>query len=79
MHVVRKKWRINARIATRAQHPRRSYDVKAVEIEATIDDKVVLNVLVDRGSGLNIFPTQTMDKLGLSLASPSPFVINMAN
>ena len=53
--------------------------MKVVEIQATIVDKVVPNVLVDGGSGLNILPAQTMEKLGLSLTGPSPFVINMAN
>lgn len=42
-------------------------------------DKVIPNVLVDRGGGLNILPVQTMEKLGLSSTCPSPFVINMAN
>ena len=42
-------------------------------------DKVVPNVLVDGGSGLNIIPEHTMKKLGLSLTCPSPFIINMAN
>ena len=42
-------------------------------------DKVVLNVLVDGGSGLNILPKHTMKRLGLSLTGPSPFIINMAN
>ena len=42
-------------------------------------EKVVLNVLLDGGSRLNILPEHTMKKLGLSLTGPSPFVINMAN
>ena len=42
-------------------------------------DKVVPNVLVDGGSGLNILPEHTMKRLGLSLTNPSPFIINMAN
>ena len=53
--------------------------MKPVEIEATVVDKVVPNVLVDGGSALNILPVQTMEKLGLSLTDPSPYVINMAN
>ena len=42
-------------------------------------DKVVPNVLVDGGSGLNILPEHTMKKLDFSLTSSSPFIINMAN
>ena len=42
-------------------------------------DKVVLNVLVYKGSGLNILPEHTMKRLALSLTGPSPFIINMAN
>lgn len=42
-------------------------------------DKVVPNVLVDGGSGLNILPEHTMKRLGLGLMGPSPLVINMAN
>lgn len=53
--------------------------MKAVEIEVMIVDKVIPNALVDGGSGLNIMPLQTMEKLGLSLTGYSPFVINMAN
>ena len=42
-------------------------------------DKVVPNVLVDGGSGLNILPEHTMKRLGLNLTGPSPFIINIAN
>ena len=42
-------------------------------------DKVVPNVLVDGGSGLNIMPKRTLKQLGLHLIGPSPFIINMAN
>ena len=42
-------------------------------------EKVVPNVLVDGGSGLNILPEHTMKRLGVSLTGPSPFIINMAN
>ena len=55
------------------------HDVNAVEIEVMVVDKVVPNVLVDGGSGLNILLEHTMKKLGLSLTGPSPFIINMAN
>jgi hypothetical protein len=53
--------------------------VKAIEIEVMMVDKVVPNVLVDGGSGLNILLEHMMRKLGLDLTSPSPFIINMAN
>lgn len=42
-------------------------------------DKVMPNVLVDGGSGLNILPSKTMVKLRLNLIGLSPFVIKMAN
>lgn len=42
-------------------------------------DKGVLNVLVNKGSGLNILPAQTMQQLSISLTDSSPFIINMAN
>ena len=54
-------------------------EVKAVEVEAVIVDKVLPNTIVDGGSSLNIMPLQTMEKLGLSLTGPSPIVISMAN
>ena len=50
-------------------------EIKAVEIEATIVDKV----LVDGGSGVNIMPLHTMEQLGLQITEPSPYMINMAN
>jgi len=67
------------KVAARAQAINKSVDVKAVELEATIVDKVLPNTLVDGGSSLNIMPLQTMEKLGLSLTGPSPIVISMAN
>lgn len=42
-------------------------------------DKVVPDVLVDGGSGLNILPEQTMKELGFNLTGPPHFIINMAN
>lgn len=70
---------MRTRIVPRAQLLGGLSDVKAVEIEATIVDKVVPNVLVDGGSGLNIMPVETMEKLGFNLAGPSFFMIYMAN
>ena len=54
-------------------------DVKPIEIEVMVVDKVIPNVLVDGGSGLNILPDHIMKKLGLSPTGPSPCMINMAN
>ena len=54
-------------------------EVKATEIEVVVGDKVVLKVLVDGRSGLNIMPEHTLKQLGLQLTGPSPIVINMVN
>lgn len=70
---------MKARIATRLQPPSKSFDIKAIKREATEVNKVVPNVLVDKGSGLNILLVQTIEKLGFSLIGLSSFVINMAN
>ena len=67
------------RVSTRVQIHEERRDVKPIEIEVMIVDKVIPNVLVDGGSGLNILPDDTMKRLGLSLTGPSPFIINMAN
>jgi hypothetical protein len=67
------------KVAARVQTNKKPMDVKAVEIEVSIVDKIIPNVLVDGGSSLNIMPLHTMEKLGLELTGPSPFVINMAN
>ena len=79
MPVTRRTKKARTRVATMVQLPGKSRDVKAVEIEVIVVDKVVPNVLVDGGSGLNILSEHTMKKLGLSLTGPSPFIINMAN
>lgn len=77
--MAKRSKRVKARITARVQPPGKAFDIKAVEIETTIVDKVVPNILVDGGSGLNIIPAQIIKKLGLSLTGPSSFVINMAN
>ena len=79
MRVNRRAKRPKTRVLARVQMLGRTREVKAVEIEVTVVDKVVPNVLVDGGSSLNFLPEHTMRKLGLSLTGPSPFVINMAN
>ena len=66
------------RVFARVQLQRKAQEVKAVEIEVMMVDKVVPNVLVDGINGLNILPKHTLRKLGLSLTGPS-FVINMAD
>ena len=79
MPVARRKRKVKARIAARAHGQSGPKDVRPVEVEATVVDKVVPRVLVDGGNALNILPAQTMGKLGLSLTGPSPHVIRMAN
>ena len=71
--------KVETRVAARVQLQGGGRDVKPIEIEVVVMDKVVPNVLVDGGSGLNILPEHTMKRLGLSLTGPSPFIINMAN
>ncbi len=41
------------------------FDVKAIEIEVIIADKVIPDVLVNGRSSLNIMPLETIEKLGL--------------
>ena len=79
MPVNRRAKRPKTRVSARVQMQKKTREVKAVEIEVTIVDKVVPHVLVDSGSSLNILPEHTMRKVKLSLTGPSPFVINMAN
>lgn len=79
MPVNRRVRKAKTRIAARVQLQGGIREVKAVEIEVMVVDKVVPNVLVDGGSGLNIMPEHTLKKLGLHLTGPSPFIINMAN
>ena len=76
---IRPRRRSKVKVAARAQAFNKVAEVKAVEVEAVIVDKVLPNTLVDGGSSLNIMPLQTMVKLGLSLTGPSPIVISMAN
>ena len=71
--VTRRMKKVKTRMAARVQLQGGGRDVKAVEIEVMVVDKVVPNVLVDGGSGLNILPEHTMKNLGLSLIGPSPF------
>ena len=67
------------RVVARVQIHEERRDVKPIEIEVMVVDKVIPNVLVDGDSGLNILLDHTMKKLDLSLTDPSPFIINMAN
>ena len=76
---LRKKPQVAARVNVARYPTGRIGEVQAVEIEATIVDKVLPRVLVDGGSGVNIMPVHTMEQLGLQITGPSPYVINMAN
>ena len=60
MPMTRRNKIAKTRMAARVQLQKHGCDLKAVEIEATIVDKVVPNVLVDGGIGLNILSKQTM-------------------
>ena len=78
MPVNRRPKKVKTRVAARIES-QRGHDVRDIEIEVVIVDKVVPNVLVDGGSSLNILPEHTMKRLGLDLTGSSPLVINMAN
>ena len=78
MPVNRRTRKVKTRMAARIQ-AQGGRDVKAIEIEVVIVDKVVPNVLVDGGSSLNILPEHTMRNLGLGLTGPSPLTIDIAN
>ena len=76
---IRPRRESKVKVTARAQAINKVAEVKAVEVEAVIVDKVLPNTLVDGGSSLNIMPLHNMEKLGLSLTGPSPIVISMAN
>ena len=79
MPVIRRTRKPKTRVSARVQWQGKGRAVKAVEIEGIVVDKVVPNVLIDGGRGLNILSEHIMKKLGLILTGPSPSVINMAN
>ena len=79
MLVTRRTMKVKTRVAAKVKLQGGGRNDKVVKMEVMVVDKVVPNVPVDGGSGLNILPKHTMKKLGLSLTSPSPFIINMAN
>jgi hypothetical protein len=56
-----------------------SFDVGPIELEVGIMEKIIPNALVDGGSGLNIMPLSTMEKLGLKITGPSPYVVNLVD
>ena len=62
-HVRKTKTRVVARV----QLQRTIREVKAVEIEVMVVDKVVPIVLVDGGSGLNKMLEHTLKQLGFHL------------
>ena len=79
MPVPSRTRKVKTRVAARVQLQGGGHNVKPIDIEIMVVHKVVLNVLLDVGSGLNILPEYTMKRLGLSLTAPSPFIINVAN
>ena len=79
MPVIRRTKKVKTRVSARVQMHKGRRDIKPIEIEVMVVDKVIPNVLVDGGSGLNILPEHIMKKLGLSLTGLSLFIINMAN
>jgi hypothetical protein len=79
MPITRRMRKVKTRVTARVQLQGEGRNVKAIEIEVMVVDKVVPNVLVDGGNGLNILPEYTMRRLYLSLTGSSPFVINMVN
>ena len=79
MPVTRRTRKVKTRMVATVLMQGRRREIKPIEIEVMEVNKVVLNVLVDRGSGLNILLEHTMKRLGFSLTGPSPFIINMAN
>ncbi len=56
-----------------------SFDVGPIELEVGIMDKIIPNALMDGGSGLNIMPLSILEKLGLKIIGPSPYVVNLAD
>jgi hypothetical protein len=79
MLVTRRTRKVKTRVAARVQLQGGGRDVKAIELEVMVVDKVVFNVLVDGENGRNILAEHTMKRLDLSFTGPSPFIINMAN
>ena len=67
MPVNRRVRKTKTRVPTKVQSQGVIREVKAVETEVMLIDKVVPNVLVDGGSGLNIMPEHTLKQLGLHL------------
>jgi len=42
-------------------------------------DKIILHVIMDDASNVNIMPESTMLRLGLSITGPSPWKVKLAN
>ena len=70
MPMTRRTRKLKTRVSARVQLRGNNREVKVVEIEIMVVDKVVPNVLVDGGSGFNILFEHTMTKLDLSLTGP---------
>jgi hypothetical protein len=54
-------------------------DDGALEIDVTVLDKVIPGALIDGGSGINIMPLSTMERLRLKVTGPSSYVVNVAD
>lgn len=74
---MRKIKKSKTNIVARWQSIGKPFDVKAIEIEVMIVDKVISNAFMDGWSGLNIMSMQTIEKLGQCLTRFSSFVINL--
>jgi len=76
---IRRRPKPRVKLATSIKTKGKPHEVKVVEIDVSIVDKILFKVLINGGSGLNIMPLQIMKKLGLDITEPSSFVINMTN
>lgn len=79
MSVIKTTRKVKTKGAAKIQLQGEKRDVKAIEVDDIVVDRMVPNVLVDGGSRLNILPEHIMKRLGLSFTGPSSFIINMAN
>jgi hypothetical protein len=85
-HRKPKNMSITAKVAPENNDPelneRKEDDVfcyKLVDIEVEVMDNIILHVIVDDGSNVNIMLESTMLRLGLSVTRPSPWKMKLAN
>jgi len=50
-----------------------------IKIKVEVMDKIILHVIVDDGSNMNIMPELTMLHLRLSVTRPSPWKVKLIN